>query len=982
MRPNEGMHVGEEVELEPCDFFTDIGTLIIEGRLPCPGGKGFSEGPHCPPPFQPRRHVCQPDDIRCQQHEQLEKHMRLLWKNGIPMSIEVLLYPECCQVEPAPALLQVDTAPESHAFSMLLEQWTLQMPQRRIPDGRISPRGLIQAVRSFLHFSQLSAWLSLGKGKIKTNVHYRVCVPGETFSNKFGTTPEEHNFPVSNVGRSYAARVSVRSLPRLPQMPRVSCPTHDLASVGAMASTRRKMQVAFDGPVDTPSRPSRATSTKKERVLKEHSWGESLLDPPQSLAMYPKRYQSPSRCGSPSLETPEHLLFGGMRKCPNIRSAPSRGRPQRQPVIERFLKKEYGLGNNPEDVRATAEYGKLQFNMEFCKKSLFDDDQSFAFPQLDPKLEQPISVFHSSTKHFLEPNVKKVDKYSVCDSDMFAVKLNPEEVNLVLDQLRHRIEPPSGCKLTDEEYRKKSLRFKYSDDSSANKNMKFDEKEKDFEFKTKLESNNAIKKSLWDSLNHSKSFEMLKNPLEYRDTQCNTNYASEHYSEPIVSQKLESPKGISRNKESVLDQKEELALRVCDPVKTVKSNVEPHLTNLQSKNDINELHESNGDVKQDNQNKRVKQNSKQITAAWEPGSLNIASKESEESLEMLLDLLEQDCAGPVTLKEEAALVHTQKREEPGQVVGCLGKGRSLSMLYKLLRANANYLPIHDESPDRNSHVVPSAAEKLKFRRSLDSATSMVFHKKTGLPLTSSPAPIRKSGTCFDFDSSLTTVAAIKKALFEKDPEESEQFVLSQSAPASTTANNLLGNFEESVLNGRLEPVSTVEGFTAEIGASGAFCPRHRTFPVTVFFYSLYDTHNVTSPYLGHINLGRKGYNVPKKGTVQVTLFNPHGTVVKMFVVLYDLSDMPPNCQTFLRQRTLYMPSGASEEHPHARKWLRYLIHLRFASSKSGKVYLHTDMRLIVFRKSDLDAAAVHGQRPYELRSFTQGPDKPKFSPNK
>ena len=26
-----------------------------------------------------------------------------------------------------------------------------------------------------------------------------------------------------------------------------------------------------------------------------------------------------------------------------------------------------------------------------------------------------------------------------------------------------------------------------------------------------------------------------------------------------------------------------------------------------------------------------------------------------------------------------------------------------------------------------------------------------------------------------------------------------------------------GNFEESVLNGRLEPVSTVEGFTAEIG---------------------------------------------------------------------------------------------------------------------------------------------------------------------
>ena len=38
---------------------------------------------------------------------------------------------------------------------------------------------------------------------------------------------------------------------------------------------------------------------------------ESLLDPPQSLQKIPpKRYQSPSRCGSPSLEAPDHLLFG------------------------------------------------------------------------------------------------------------------------------------------------------------------------------------------------------------------------------------------------------------------------------------------------------------------------------------------------------------------------------------------------------------------------------------------------------------------------------------------------------------------------------------------------------------------------------------------------------------------------------------------------------------------------------------------------
>ena len=84
-------------------------------------------------------------------------------------------------------------------------------------------------------------------------------------------------------------------------------------------------------------------------------------------------------------------------------------------------------------------------------------------------------------------------------------------------------------------------------------------------------------------------------------------------------------------------------------------------------------------------------------------------------------------------------------------------------------------------------------------------------------------------------------------------------------------------------------------------------------------------------FQGHVNLGKKGYRVPDKGTIQLTLFNPLGTVVKMFVVMYDLTDMPPNSQTFLRQRTLYMPADASEDgagSSESRKWLRYLIHLR------------------------------------------------------
>ena len=152
------------------------------------------------------------------------------------------------------------------------------------------------------------------------------------------------------------------------------------------------------------------------------------------------------------------------------------------------------------------------------------------------------------------------------------------------------------------------------------------------------------------------------------------------------------------------------------------------------------------------------------------------------------------------------------------------------------------------------------------------------------------------------------------------------------------------------MNFRLDPLGIVEGFTAEVGASGVFCPTHMTLPVEVSFYSVSDD-NAPSPYMGVItleSLGKRGYRVPPSGTIQVTLFNPNKTVVKMFVVIYDLREMPANHQTFLRQRTFSVPvrreikrtvnkenSQQTEE-----RLLRYLIHLRFQSFKSGKIYLY------------------------------------------
>ncbi|KAL8603051.1 hypothetical protein ACOMHN_051928 [Nucella lapillus] len=288
----------------------------------------------------------------------------------------------------------------------------------------------------------------------------------------------------------------------------------------------------------------------------------------------------------------------------------------------------------------------------------------------------------------------------------------------------------------------------------------------------------------------------------------------------------------------------------------------------------------------------------------------------------------------------------------------------------------------------------------RLRHRLVKSASILFNSRGSLPSQSSPAPIKRRSTDrFEFDETLTSTKAIKSAIslsrlpdVSKDSADSltksSDRVLSTSAPAST--NCLLGNFEksmfngrlesaeESMLNGRLEPAGVVEGFSIDVGASGKFCPRHVSLPVTSYFFNLSDD-NAPSPYLGHINLdtlGKRGYHIPNVGTLQVTLFNPNKTVVKMFVVKYDLQDMPPNSQTVLRQRTVYQPLDLLSPLP---SYLRYLIHLRISSSSSGKTYLHTDIRLIFARhKFELDSTEVQ----YKLCSYTETPINPKYSPKR
>ncbi|KAJ8931174.1 hypothetical protein NQ314_015949 [Rhamnusium bicolor] len=88
---------------------------------------------------------------------------------------------------------------------------------------------------------------------------------------------------------------------------------------------------------------------------------------------------------------------------------------------------------------------------------------------------------------------------------------------------------------------------------------------------------------------------------------------------------------------------------------------------------------------------------------------------------------------------------------------------SLSSQKSNVKCDKNLNSREKKSKESNVIVdVPSPSEQAKFRKNLDNAASMVFHSRTGLPLTSSPAPARRGRSCFDFDSTLNSVSAIKR----------------------------------------------------------------------------------------------------------------------------------------------------------------------------------------------------------------------------
>ncbi|CAD6184605.1 unnamed protein product [Caenorhabditis auriculariae] len=227
--------------------------------------------------------------------------------------------------------------------------------------------------------------------------------------------------------------------------------------------------------------------------------------------------------------------------------------------------------------------------------------------------------------------------------------------------------------------------------------------------------------------------------------------------------------------------------------------------------------------------------------------------------------------------------------------------------------------------------------------------------------------------------------------------------LSLSDVGAPRPRGLLGSFTESALNDRLEPVLQLDGFILQLTASGpAFSSPHTTLPVRVFFFDLNTTGDgvfpsAPVPFLGKCSLesfGTHGYRVPRKGNIQATLFNPQNTVVKMFLTNYDVEDMPSHARTFIRH--VWRWEVAAKTDNHNTNHLAHLIHFRLLTDRKGRVYLHTDVRVLFSQNATREAlqlptaaqlnelSSVDGKSSegYQLRDHVEFPTQPRYSPIK
>uniref|UniRef100_A0A8D0GIP4 Atos homolog protein A n=1 Tax=Sphenodon punctatus TaxID=8508 RepID=A0A8D0GIP4_SPHPU len=1039
--------------------------------------KGRTEGFHCPPAqsSQPTttKHECSDKLAQCRQARRTRSEVMLLWKNNIPIMVEVMLLPDCCYSDEGPTTEGSDlNDPAIKQDALLLERWILEPVPRQSGDRFIEEKTLLLAVRSFVFFSQLSAWLSVSHGAVPRNILYRVSAADVDLQWTFSQTPTEHVFPVPNVSHNVALKVSVQSLPRQSNYPVLTCSIH--ANLGfyekglqehnvcqhsgsievqqsSVLSSHRSCgkptwTVMSEGLLNAKKSPEFTTSVRNLKLYPVTGLGSDLRVPQTNFQCYTAIGDNKKQPHETSVRmlksfslTDSHLPNGHSSHQSVGETNPLIGSllQERQEVIARIA--QHLIHCDPTTSHITGRpFSVCETSLVNPKafRSTYEDECLLKKGKETSAISTTKSDFPSS-KESCEGKAKAIPEIPLTDSfapTNHCTRQTIEETNPLIGSLlqerqeviariaQHLIHcDPATSHFTGHT-------FNGHETSSVNSKS----------FHSSHESENFLKKGKDASSVFSNSdFTLSEENDKTKPRTPNTPLSSYRLDSELTTSQmpqarrkllLAKPSEVVQNTFHQAPNKDTSSVtcmsipcskenksKLSDKLETILSSC-PHKDQVANKGVAKQYSNSNSSDEQICTNKlkertitsensntedkfKILENSKKVTVMQ---ALEILHKNE-------LKCLDKDSTKPNVCDQNSQLVSIENYlNKDLDSFKCKNKQDKLKTAHDENEDPMDYefqnssqrKAVEDclarcERTKNADKTIPNKHSSIWWKHnfhSLDGTSTKAFHPRTGLPLLSSPVPQRKTQSgCFDLDTSLLRLKCLSTKSpqqcinKERDPDGHGKPFLSCSAPPVTSLS-LLGNFEESVLNYRLDPLGIVDGFTAEVGASGVFCPTHMTLPVEVSFYSVSDD-NAPSPYMGVItleSLGKRGYRVPPSGTIQVTLFNPNKTVVKMFVVIYNLREMTANHQTFLRQRTFSVPvrreikrSVNKENIRHTEeRLLRYLIHLRFQSSKSGKIYLHRDVRLLFSRKSmEVDSGAA-----YELKSYTESPTNPQFSP--
>ncbi|XP_030045125.1 atos homolog protein A isoform X2 [Microcaecilia unicolor] len=953
--------IDEYFEYDAEEFLVSLALLITEGRTPEYSIKGRTEGLHCPPAqsSQPvsSKHECSDKLAQCCQARKTRSEVILLWRNNIPIMVEVMLLPDCCYSDEGPATERNDlNDPAIKQDALLLERWILE-PVPRHGDRFIEEKTLLLAIRSFVFFSQLSAWLSVSNGAVPRNILYRVSAADVELQWNFSQSPSEHVFPVPNISHKVALKVSVQSLPRQSNYPVLNCSIH--TNLGFYEKRIREHEhsvLQHCDSVDIEQRrmpDSHCTYGKQMWTLAPEGLPHArsclstdLFTCVRNVKLYStvghqydigtsQSYSASEDSKTQLDETPDRTLkqYSCIEPLVSLNHSPHQLIGEANPLIGSLL-------NERREVIA-----RIAQHLLHCDPTSHITGHSLG-------VHEPNSV---STKNiwssYEEENLLKIAKET---SGSVGLKENCEGKTSAPDT------PIAAFKLDSE--------LKSSPKPQARRKLILAQT---FESAHSTFQQSVMKSASSVSCINISSSKANKSELPNKGETT----SGSHCKDRMAVKELVKQCSVCNGTAFICPNK-------CKARASIEGNSNPDYSDKLPLDNL-KIHEGTKQIV-----RQISDLCKKEQKSFDRNSKKTKACEQNSQLISIENYLNKDHDGfKCKDKQDKQKCAQDENEDPTDYKSWSSIQRKSMENCMAGSERMKTTDVLKTIPFRHSHIW----KKHNFR-SLDGMSTKAFHPQTGLPLLSSPVPQRKTRSgYFDLDTSLLQLKSLftksQRSCLKKEDNQDvyEKQMLSSSAPPATSLS-LLGNFEESILNYRLEPLGIVDGFEAEVGASGVFCPTHMTLPVEVSFYSVSDD-NAPSPYMGVItleSLGKRGYRVPPSGTIQVTLFNPNKTVVKMFVVIYNLQEMPANHQTFLRQRTFSVPvkrevnGNINKESVQQteERILRYLIHLRFQSSKSGKIYLHRDVRLLFSRKSmEVDSGAA-----YELQSYTDAPTNPQFSP--